>query len=98
MQDFQYRYSSPLASSEYLSGRQKNLKMYLNKHRNNRTGLPAKTKRQNKTAETNLKCRNGKGPRSTVGRGTYTRLQSKVMTEAKDEGSKGGKAMMKSKQ
>ena len=74
------------------------MKMFLNKHRNNRTSLLVKTKRQNKTAETNLKFRNGKGPRSTVGRGTYTGLQSKVVREAKDEGSEGDKAVMKSKQ
>lgn len=60
MQDFQSSSNSSLACSEYLSGRQKILKEYLNKHKNNKTSLLVKSKRQNKIGKTNLKCRNGR--------------------------------------
>lgn len=89
--------SSPLMNREYLPAMQKNLKMYLNKHRNNRTSLLAKTKRENKTPETNLKCINGKGPGSIVGMGMDTRLQGRMVRKAKNAGSKGDKALMKCK-
>lgn len=65
MQDFQSSSNSSPACSEYLSSRQKILKDYLNKHKNNRTSLLVKSTRQNKIGKTNLKCRNRGGPKTT---------------------------------